>query len=283
MVKQTINKPSWRAYARLYQQIMPPFIPSKVHCRLYEKILRKVKEESGNKGLVLGCTPGCRDSLARVKFKTTLLDYSPEMIKAMGGLRKNKSREKKVIGLWTKAGEYFPADSFDAILGHVVTNNLLTLPLYEKFFQEMEKILKPQGRLILSVVLPAPRPLKAEEMIKKCRRNPDYFRNLNNKIYAWASCAYGDPRFYNKKTYTAVLNDQTNFMRKKLDKGEITKKEYQLLTFSFYDNPHRVTYLPTKILEKIIKRYFVVSKRYKEPHTHRAFTDFYQIYCLRKK
>lgn len=283
MIKQTINKPSWRVYARLYQQVMPPFTPSKVHCRLYEKILRKVKKESGNRGLVLGCTPGFRDSLAKVKFETTILDYSPEMIKAMAALRKNKNREKKVIGLWTQAGKYFPKNSFDAVLGHAVTNNLLTLPLYERFFQGMNKILKPQGRLILSIVVPAPKPLKAEEMIKKCKRNPGYFRNLNNKIYAWESCAYGDPKFYNKRIYMAVINDQTNFMKKKLDKGEITKKEYQLLTFSFYNNPHRTTYLPPKVLERIIKKHFVISRKYKEPHFHRAFTDFYQIYCLRKK
>ncbi len=283
MLKQTINKPSWKAYAKLYRQIMPPFSPSPAHCRLYEKVLKKVKKNSGNQGLILGCTPRFCDSLAKLKFKTTILDYSLEMIKAMDGLKKIKIKEKKVIGLWVRAGEYFEPGYFDAILGHAVTNNLLTISLYKGFFKEMAKILKPSGCLILSVVFPAKHPLTAEKMIETCRKKPEYFKNLNNKIYAWERCAYGDFKFYDKKTCRAVLNAQTNFMNKKLKKGEITKKEYDLMVFPFYNNPHRATYFPPKIFEKFIKEYFIIGKKYKEPHLHRAFTDFYKIYCLKKK
>ena len=284
MEKEAINKKVWQeGYTQTYAKIPPPFVPSKKHIVACAKILKNIKKKSGNKALVLGCTPAIRDCLAKMKFKVTLLEFSQNMVETMNDLRKIESKEKIINGLWTEATKYFLPKTFDCIIGHAVTNNLVNLGLYEQFFKAMKTILKPGGELIITVTNASPILQTAESVIEKCKRQPSYFKSLNNKIYIWESCAYSDQRFYNKKECTTEMNKFNLFLGEKLKNKEITQKEYDLMTFDFYDQPHRVTMLPEKMFDRIVKKYFTIVKKIKEPVKHPAFSKFYTIYQLRKK
>jgi|GEM_PF-5233135 len=268
----------WREYARDYAKIPAPFVPSKEHIKIYQKIINRFAPQALH-GLILGCTPRIRDLMAGLKIRTTILDFNNDMIQGMTQLCKYPEREKIKIGLWTEADKYFYSKHFDVIIGHAVTNNLQNRQQYQRFFRAMKKILSPNGILILTTVNAGEAPYLIEQAIKKVNQNPKYFLNLYNKIYLWEKCAYSDPRFYNRRTSSAPLNAQTNYLLDKLSQGEITRKQFDLLTFPFYNKSHRATFLFPKEFDKIVNKYFKIIKITRE-YQHPAFHKFYAVYVL---
>lgn len=268
--------------AKRYLLWKPPLVPSKKRLKTFARILKAIRKKSGNKALLLGATPSLRDLLAEMKFDVTLIDFSPNMIFAMTKLRKTESKERKIVGNWLEASRIIE-DKFDVIIGDVVTNNLVSIKNYPKFFYEMEKLLKPQGELILCVVGNFKnKKMSIDKMVQIAKNFPDYYKVYENKMYDDIVCLFSDPKIYNQRTFLSNFFLPLIILKQKLKKGEINKKEFNLLR-SIIHLPLKISCPPSKVFNKLASQYFKIIKIDWDKNCHPVYNYFHRVYRLKRK
>ncbi len=269
-----IKKAEWQEFVKVWRNLRPPWKPSAERIRIYRQLIKKYVK--GDKALVLGATPEIRDLLAELKFKVTLLDINPGMVKAMTYLRKTKSREKAVIGDWLTGN---PGTEYDLVIGDSNICNLLT-KFYGRFFRHVNELLKDKGVFICQSAVSA-KPLaehriSIREIIKKAKYKPDYYENYLNRAHDYL-------KWVVSHTKRNVVNwgELNEIWRQKLKDGQISKKEFKLLDFGL---PKKLilSFLNEKTFIGILKRHWQIITE-KHEQTHRVYKDFYRIYILKKK
>ncbi len=268
-----IKKESWYQFAKNWAAIKPPWKPSPERVNLYSQLIKKYVK--GDRALILGATPEVRDLLAKLKFKVTLLDISPEMVKATTFLRKTKSKEKIVIGNWlTKDLK----QKYDLIIGDSVINNLKPKD-HPRFLKRMRRLLKDNGIFICQMgILVKPISkinISLKKIINKAKYRPDYYQNYVNRAYDYWQCLM--LRRHHSLVDWGYLNE---IYRQKLKKGEISKKEFELLDFGL---SNLVASIPSeKDFILLLKKFWqIIDQDYER--SHRVYKDFYRIYVLKPR
>ncbi|MDD4902052.1 MAG: class I SAM-dependent methyltransferase [Patescibacteria group bacterium] len=119
----------------------------------YEELLDQALAGKKNfQACVFGVTPETRDMVFKRGGDLTMIDISPDMITKTAPLMEyaNSPKEKIVVGDWLQSG--LPGDSFDLILGDGVENNI-AFKDHDKFFAEINRLLKKGGCVILREVI----------------------------------------------------------------------------------------------------------------------------------
>lgn len=279
--KEAINKKIWQEIANDFRKWKPPYRPSKRRMGIYKKLILSAIINSGKKALLLGATPEVRNLLYRLGCEVTLLDINPNVIRAMEEFMKfkNRAKEKIVIGNWLKASELL-RKKFDIVIGDSVTNNLISKQL-PKFFAELRKLIKPLGSVILTNGgrYPKPRKFTAEDMVRRVKKNKNYYRNKKKLMYdTWLVWAF-DSKIYNPRTGDIFCDTQEKIFEDKFKKGKITREELNLLKIKL---GHLECSAMGKEIEKLMKKHFKINRIFRESKSHRVF-DFYRIYELRPK
>lgn len=269
-----IKKAEWQGFVEVWKKLRPPWKPSAERVGIYRRLIKKYVK--GDKALVLGATPEIRDLLAELKFKVTLLDINPGMVKAMTYLRKTKSKEKVVIGDWLTGN---PGSGYDLVIGDSNVCNFLPAQ-YGKFFWQVNRLLKDKRVFICQNAVSA-KPLaehgiSTKEIIKKARYKPDYYKNYLNRAYDSLKWAVS-----HAKRNVINWGELNEIWRQKLKDGQINKKEFKLLDFGF---PKKLilSFFNEKTFIRILKGHWRIIDE-KHEQTHRVYKNFYRIYVLKKK
>ena len=247
----------WKQYLKNWHLYTSPGRPTKSDCAIVERWLKK---SGAKKVLILGATPQLRDVCARLHLNTTCIDLQKEMLEGMRAFMKEKGKEKLVQGDWLNLP--FPEDSFDVILGDLVTDNI---PYEDQptFFKEIRRCLKPYGYWITRIFY-QPNNWKEDigSGIKRIAQLPDN-ENRHTELLFFLLYSFYD---YKKKAF--FLSRALKFI------GECRKKEVDIHTKQLFDRitklwgkaTDKIWYAPTKS-ERIasIQEYFSIEE---EEHTH---------------
>jgi len=267
------KKKEWQDYAKVWGYFQSPWVPSSERIRIYGKLIKKYSK--GREALLLGATPAIRDLLAKLKFRVTVVDISPLMIKAMSSLRKMKSREKVIIANWLTIRLN---KKFDLIIGDTVINNLHPKE-YVRFFRRIRNFLQDDGVFInQSVVLTKhvnKIKITIDKIIGKLKKDPKYYENYLNSAYDYLEWSCG-----HAKNHLIDWSTLEREYQKRLEKSEISPAEFRLLSSGF--KTLRISFYPEKKLEKIMSKYWrIIEKRHEK--NHQVHRDFYRIYVLKKR
>lgn len=270
---RTLTGPVWKRVSKFYKEVVRvPHKPSLRELELYENYIKKIAKEGKKTALVLGATPGIRDILAKYNFDVVLLDINPAMVKAMTSIMKRKKiKEKIVIGNWLKNPLH--DNTFDVVLADHSCSNI-KFEKWDKFFKQINRVLKPNGYHIHNVVLSLNDGLLMEQFIEKYRRNPEFFKNYHNLVWYHYRVWTHDPRFYNSKTHESDWGKFDKALKKKVSAEDFEKMKQGLGNFKVY--------FPTKkIAEKLLKEYFkIINIKYNKEH---PVFKRYQLYLLKNK
>jgi len=270
----SLKKNEWQAWAKNFQTFYPPWRPSTERIQIYRQLIKKYVK--GNKILVLGATPEIRDMLTKMKFKVTLIDMSPMMVKAMTSLRKTKSKEKIIIHNWLTAKF---KDRFDFIIGDSVVNNLHPKQI-NLFLRQLTKWLSKKGILILqNCVLCRPLPsikISLDQIIKKLKYHPEYYHNYLNRAHDYQSYWYSTA-----KNHLNDLGKLEILFNQLYQRSALTKKEFSVMKMGF-NSPSMISFYTDKEFQKMLKGYFKVLNTRQE-QGHKVHKDFYKIYILTNK
>jgi SAM-dependent methyltransferase len=145
---QVVSKRHWDGVRlETWQALASPFRPSTGDCLLYRQALGSLSRQNV---LLLGATPELRDIFAELGASVVLADQSIRTILAMTGALKHAQAEREV---WVK-GEWLslplPGGFFAAIVGDMVLRQF-PVERQEAFFDAMEKLLAPGGKMIMRV------------------------------------------------------------------------------------------------------------------------------------
>lgn len=243
MDKKIFN-PSWKNVWKIWSKTEPPMRPSKRDIRFWEKKIIKIKEKKPNlKALVLGCTPEIRDMLARQKVSTFCLDVHRSMYLVMGQLTKHKNKKEEFIqGNWLEADKIFQKNSFDLVCGDTPHCNL-SFKDWPRFFKIIANVLRPKGYLLLSteIMLDFEHKLTIEEVLKKYKKQPEYFKDYKNRHWALFRLQ-GETEVYDKKRRGFIMDNLKNTIIKNALKAGLSQNEiYRYLWFFKEDKNGELT------------------------------------------
>lgn len=267
------KKSEWQNYAYEWEKFQAPWAPSSERLKIYHDLIKEYVK--GKDVLVLGATPSIRDLLAKFKFKVTVIDISPLMIKAMSFLRKIKSKEQIIVDNWLT---FKSKQKFDLIIGDSVMNNLYPQQ-YQRFFKKMKSLLKDDGVFINQGVAPTKPVHKIRitfnQIIKKVKTYPEYYKNYLNRAYDYLSwsCSHAHHHLIDWATLEREY-------QKEWGKGGITRSELKFLSFGF--RPLNISIFTKRELEKILRKHWKTLEVRCEKK-HRVHHDFYRIYLLKKR
>ena len=279
MAKQDILK-IWQKTAKMWQKVKPTYRPSKIEIELFEKFLKKVLKEMGRKDfkvLVLGATPEVRDLLAKYRLDATLLDANKIMFKAMSQLIKKKNpRERFVRGNWLKMP--LKNSSFDLVISDHPTSSI-EYKNADKFFSEIQRILKPQGFFIIDIHINAELPpLTTDEYIETYRKDPSkWSSNFDNHVLAQYRTIMGYENYYNPKTFRSQWGKLDKMLRLRYKSGKLTKKEYNNLICGLGEN-YIFNFYTKKAAEKVIKKYFKILN-YQHIKAHPVYKYYWPCFA----
>lgn len=270
---KTLTGPFWKRVSKFYREVVKvPHKPSVGEFNIYENYIRKIARKGKKKALVLGATSGIRDILAKYNFEVTLLDINPDMIKAMTSImRRKKTKEKVVIGDWLKMP--FKENSFDIVLGDHSCSNI-KFEKWNKFFQEIMRVLKPDGYHVHNVVLTLSDGITLEQFIQKFYRNPKFFKNYNNLVWYHYRVWTHDSRFYNSRTYESDWGKFDRVLKQKVNPSDFKIIKHDIGDFKVY-------FPPKKVADKLLKKYFkILDIQYNKSH---PIFKRYQLYLMKNK
>lgn len=135
MTSPTPNK-HWQDFAKQWNRLGSPLRP----CGEDVENFRQAMGSDPGRCLLLGVTP----ELAELSSRLTAIDNSAAMIAALW-----TSKHVALQGDWLNLP--FPPGSFDIIIGDGCLT-LLSYPMqYEKFFEQLNRVITPGGRILLRV------------------------------------------------------------------------------------------------------------------------------------
>lgn len=278
-----VNLEEAKSFAHFWKDLPVPIHPSSEETKSWLPKIREITKRKNPQGLILGATPEYRDLFSRFKIKTTLIDISPFIIRAMGYLVKKSVKEKIVIGDWLKMP--FKDNSFDLVISDSAQDNI-KLNDFNKFFRNVNRILKPNGYWFFGASLPGDEdePLSLAGLLKLYKTHPRKFINPQDKLYYYCRASI-HPRFYNRKARMCSWRKLDKALEKEYKKDVISKKDLKKLQVGTdkWGKFLAATFpwLPFKELFKIINPYFKLIYRFK--NTKHPFNRFHQAFILKPR
>lgn len=163
----------WQIYACVYDLILGHFSP---YLRIIEKTMSEILPKKGGRYLDIGCGTGnfIAEILLRNKDATVVgVDFSPAMIK--------RAREK--VSIFKSETELLIADFNErlpfenSIFDYVICSNVLYTakkPLY--LLKELFRVIKEEGRLVLTT------PLHKPKMLPVIREHVDHLAKKHGQL-----------------------------------------------------------------------------------------------------
>ncbi len=227
--------PTWEKLSSGWEQIVPPWRPSKDEITFWEKKILELKKQNPElKVLITGSTPEIRDMLQKHDIDTTLLDADESMYKAMSRFVKEENKKEKIVfGNWLEADKLFPNDSFDVVMGDEPHCNLAYTD-WPLFFKGIHNILKPKGYLLLStIVSDLSKKLTIDDVLKKYKENPGFFDSMQNKIWLYYQLFNDSDIFDESKREFSFNNLRKKIIKEGTDAG---LKTSDLSKLWFFEN-----------------------------------------------
>ena len=240
---------------RLRQRSNYPAAPSagKGIVRVYEKLLLKaVRGKKHWRALVLGATPETRDLVLKHGGELVTADISWNAMQMAYAHMKHAQDPREIIvrSNWLAlplAGHYF-----DVILGDGVTNNI-DFKFHHKFYREMTRLLKKDGKIILrEVVINPKRPLVSfrEEDKKYCASKMHWF-DMFMDIYLYNQ---RKSEFTDSKKYIWKMKKFWQLVHQAYQTGQISKRTFNAIWWFRGSIKH--IFLPHPLFERGFKKFF---------------------------
>ena len=268
-----LNRAYWMRSAEIWRKLKPPERPSQEEMAIYEKHLKEILQirRGKIKAVILGTTPEIRDLLARYKiFDVTLVDISPNMVRAMQELLKiSKGREKVVIANWLKTG--LPAHQYDVVFCDHGSAHI-KYPQWPDFFKEQKKFLKKDGFVLHNIVTrPLVEAISVIDFVKIYKKTKSKF-SRHDKFYYNYLCFL---KFKDYKTkYNKRLGDVNKILKRFVSQKRITQKDFQKMKTPWEDAI--VAIPPQRVVNEIFQKFFVL--RALEYGTDHPIYTCHQIY-----
>lgn len=228
MPKNRFNPQIWsKEMAQARKKRRPPTAPSKSEREIYEKFLmRAIKGKRNPKALVLGVTPELREMALKNNCKVVSVDISKDMIEEMKDLVRHKYPKKEIIiqGNWLTAP--LEKNSFDLVMGDASFNNLPSLGDAKRLLAKIKRVLKLGGYLLIREVVHLPkRKSSFQKAVNDYRKGKikwaDFY--MEHRFYIFFD------KIYNPKTKLFSIAKVFQEIKKKYQKRELTKQEFQSL------------------------------------------------------
>jgi len=250
----------WKTIAEVWPDLRPPVRPSKGEMRIYERYLKQIIKQKGNKltALLFGLTTEIRDLLAKYGIFVTMIDVNPEMVKVTKSLclRKNR-KEKVVIDDWLK---FNLNKKFDIILGDHVFGNV-DFKKQQRFWKQIKKHLKSDWHLITGVHLRAlNKKIGLKQFVEKYRRSKILKKNREEKWYWLYSLVYNNPIFFKRKIKSVLWPSVEELLRQTKKRNiDLSMEEAREIADDVHiDKPCWFMFPTKKEFEKELKRYFTI-------------------------
>lgn len=257
--------------------------PTKEELAIYEQALRQaIKHKKNPRVLILGATPELRDLVLQYNCYTLAVDVSWPVLCAMHEVMKYKDHPANAVlqNDWLTARAALQDQSFDAILGDVVLNNIPAadhLPL----LRDLNALLKRGGYFITrqSVYIPELR----DESVAKFQRL--YNKHQTYWLMVWPALGFRpDWKAYNPTTKELSIKKLLHQIDREVKKGNLRfrQTDTKILT-NIKKHGKYITSIvfPKQKLEGMMHKYFHIKSVNACPRW--TYTDRLPIYVLRKK
>lgn len=292
MKKFNNHQKKWAKFSDLWNNFTKPGRPSKDDVKNYNYLVSKsLSADIKNPSIVvLGSTPEIRDMLFKYKkAKVFCAEMTKDMYKAMTNLIRNKNRNEKFINVnWVSLSKKIKSDSVDIVIGDYVTGNVGGLE--NKFFEEINKILKTGGCFITRQQLGGSRIRKIKDLFIELKRLARKVEQEKLTIKE-ASCYFSNniilSTWHLNKKNKISLQYIKDDLRKLEEKIANSNNKIWIKMFSIYKNSYGTVEdkywydLPKKQIEKKMKNYFLIKDiLYSNDY---EIAKLSPIYCLKKK
>ena len=247
------DRNDWGRSAKLWHIVAPPLSPSPEDGEIMLALAAPVLEKLASKTsiLVLGVTPAIIGLDWPEKSHLVAVDGDETMITNVW--RPNSHISSSVL-LSDWASMPFDDDSFDLVVGDCSLNALPSAELYRAVTNEIARLLRPEGSLILRCFMPPSTFLSAEEVVAGAAAG--HYASVRDFRYAFALASKAEdhsvwlpdllPLFDNLVPDRADFAKRTGWDREDVDRGDIV-----------FNQPIRLTYPPLEIFEDWIAPSFV--------------------------
>ena len=255
--------------ARIWKYNVPPGRPSNSELKIFEHYFREISKKIKKPNvLILGSTPELRDLSIKYRFNPVVIDYNKNNFYILKNLMKQKGKERFVHCDWRKMNL---RDKFQLVVGDLSLN---MVP-----FTDQEKIVKKLRRIIDNGFF----------VHRTWIRRLDKYKNLKEIIKEHKIKRKGMNGFssfclpmihycYDQKDDCIRFGDVIRVLKKTLDKGLITKREFNDV-YRIWNDYKMPNYLPNKKkFEKMIKNYFTIED---VKYGVNWFKEFCPIYVLK--
>ncbi|MBI3032211.1 class I SAM-dependent methyltransferase [Candidatus Woesearchaeota archaeon] len=267
-MEQPNNSACYSKFVDAWHKAIYPARPSLQEIDIFDELMRDFKHK---KLLILGSTPEFRDLGAKNNLQVTCADANSDMLEGMKQLMYYKNTHEQLVACnWLALP--FQDSSFALVYGEQ-SINVLPLEQWEHFLQNVFRVLEPNGRFVLKIMMRKPGDEKSILSTFK-KRNYDL---AYIKLKAFGSLL---PLTNN----SLCIGDSVTYVTDLFKRSIVSSECYQRFLYHVDDigkSGLRAYMMDKELFELLLSNYFHIEKK-----VHGADFEFHEhhpIYVLKKK
>lgn len=254
--ENALNKEVWTGITKEWAVMTPPLRPSFGEITIYQRCLESIigKKRKKIKALILGATPELRDLTARLGIDTTIVDVNPNMVRGMTELLEySDGQEKVVIANWLNVplkGSQFDVIMCDHGMHHIFFED------WDKYFNEIKRLLKPDGYLINAfVTVEDAEKISNKDIIDIYRKNK--FTREDKWYYVYRNWLFHND--IEGKKYYKLCNDINIGFQNLFEEGLISKEELDFFDLNSSVADFKAVMVPKEVVDEMTAKYFTIK------------------------